>query len=211
MAMAALQMQRFSPEMATALAQAQSSDEVPPLVACLYGDESAIREAGSNGAFDVGAVLVLAAVAIPNLLRSRMAANESSAVGSVRTVNTAEMTYSMSYPQKGFAPSLATLGPGPHGATAASPEHAGLLDLTLGNASCTSLAWCTKSGYRFSLKSVCSVQPCRQYLVVATPVDSNTGQRSFCSTSDGVIRLKVGPPLIAALTVAECKAWPAVQ
>ena len=58
----------------------------------------------------VAIILIIAAIAIPNLLRARMAANESSAVASVRTVNTAEVTYNSTYPTVGFAANLAALG-----------------------------------------------------------------------------------------------------
>jgi prepilin-type N-terminal cleavage/methylation domain-containing protein len=57
----------------------------------------------------VAIILIIAAIAIPNLLRSRMAANESSAVGSLRTINTAEVTFATTYPTIGFA-TLAALG-----------------------------------------------------------------------------------------------------
>ena len=57
----------------------------------------------------VAIILIIAAIAIPNLLRSRMAANEASAVGSLRTINTAEVTYSTTYPTQGFA-ALGALG-----------------------------------------------------------------------------------------------------
>ncbi len=51
----------------------------------------------------VAIILIIAAIAIPNLMRSRMAANEASAVGSLRTINTAEVTYSTTY-GTGFGP-----------------------------------------------------------------------------------------------------------
>src|ERR1700716_2746552 len=57
----------------------------------------------------VAIILIIAAIAIPNLLRSRMAANEASAVGSLRTIDTAEMTYSTTYPSIGYA-NLSSLG-----------------------------------------------------------------------------------------------------
>jgi hypothetical protein len=63
-----------------------------PAVICVYGEESAIREASTNVAFDASGVLIVAAVAIPNLLRARMAAHEASTVGNMRTVNTAQIT-----------------------------------------------------------------------------------------------------------------------
>lgn len=209
MGMAALQLRQVSPEIAESLAK--NPIEISPAVVCLYGEETAIREESINPAFDAGAVLVVAAIAIPNLLRSKIAANEASAVGSIRTVNTAQVIYTTSYPEKGFAPNLATLGPGPRRATAASPEHAGLISETLANASCTADAWCTKSGYRFKVTASCMQGKCKEYLIVATPVDSNTGTRSFCSTSDGVIHSRLGPLLAAPLSVSQCKAWPPLQ
>jgi type IV pilus assembly protein PilA len=150
-------------------------------------------------------------MAIPNLLRSRIAANEASAVGSVRTVNTAEITYQATYPKRGFAPNLATLGPDPRGPNAYSAEHASLLDAMLANADCSGDAWCTKSGYHFRVAAVCKQQLCKEYVVVATPVDSNTGTRSFCSTSDGVIRYKLGDPPSAPVSASDCRAWPPLQ
>ena len=65
----------------------------------------------------VAIILIIAAIAIPNLLRAKMAANESSAVGSIRAINTAEITYASAYPTVGFAPDLASLG------STASPCH----------------------------------------------------------------------------------------
>src|SRR5678809_1473557 len=59
----------------------------------------------------VAIILIIAAIAIPNLLRARIAANESSAVSSLRTINTAEVTYQTAYPTTGYAAALANLGP----------------------------------------------------------------------------------------------------
>src|SRR5947209_4047639 len=60
----------------------------------------------------VAIILIIAAIAIPNLLRSKMSANDSAAASSIRTINTSEVTYSTNYPTQGYAPTLATLGPG---------------------------------------------------------------------------------------------------
>src|SRR5512146_3135395 len=78
----------------------------------------------------VAIILIIAAIAIPNLLRSRIAANESSAVGSMRTINTAQVTYNSSYPDVGFADTLKKLGPG---GDCSKPDSAGacLIDGTL--------------------------------------------------------------------------------
>ena len=208
-AMTALRLRQFAPEMAGSLAQL--AGESTPGVICVYGEEAAIREASRGGPFAVAAVLVVAAVAIPNLLRSRMAANEASAVGSVRTVVVAQVTYEVTYPKRGYAPNLATLGPDLRGANAESADHAGLLNQSLANESCTADGWCSKSGYRFKVTAVCKQHLCEEYVVVATPINSNTGVRNFCATSDGVIRLKTGPPLTSPVSVPECRAWPPLQ
>jgi hypothetical protein len=204
-AIASWQLRPFAPDLARSLAQ--SSKQVLPAVVSVYGEESAIRESSSNGAYDFGAVMVVAAIAIPNLLRSRMAANEASAVGSLRTVNVSEVIYASTYPQRNYAPNLATLGGDPHSPKAKSPEHAGLLDGTLGNESCTGDAWCTKSGYRFRVKAICKLHKCDAYLTIASPTNENTGARSFCSTSDGIIRYKTNSPPSVPATVSECKSW----
>src|SRR5271169_3539343 len=58
----------------------------------------------------VAIILIIAAIAIPNLLRSRMAANEASAVGSIRTINTSALQFSSTYPNAGYPATLAALG-----------------------------------------------------------------------------------------------------
>ena len=70
----------------------------------------------------VAIILIIAAIAIPNLLRSRMAANEASAVGSIRTMNTAAITFSSIYGD-GFPPSLATIGRNRAGAMTARMQN----------------------------------------------------------------------------------------
>lgn len=206
--MATLQMRRFAPQMAESLSQASTA--ITPFVVCLYGDETTIREASSSGPFDVASVLIVAAVAIPNLIRSKIAANEATALGGVRTVNTAQVAYSATYPKRGFAPNLAALGIDPRSPNAYSPEHAGLLDASLANENCVENGWCTKSGFLFKVTGLCKEQLCADYVVVATPVAENTGTRSFCSASDGLIRWKAGPPLTTPLTISACKTWPAL-
>lgn len=209
-AMASLSLQQVSPEMAALFSRPNA--ETATSVVCAYGEESAIREASRSGGVDAGVVMVIAAVAIPNLLRAKMAANESSAVATIRTVNVAQITYMSAYPQKGFARDLASLGPDPRGPGATpSADHASVIDAALGNASCTSGSWCTKSGYQFAIKSTCKLQRCGEYVVVGTPVSTNTGGRSFCSTSDAVVRVKAGAPLTVPVSVAECETWAPLQ
>ena len=207
--MTALRMRQVLPEIAESLSHANA--EATPSVMYLYGEESALREVSRSGGVDAGAGLVVAAIAIPNLLRARIAANESSAVGMIRTANTAQIMYSSTYPERGFARDLATLGPDPRGGDIVSAEHASMIDASLGNASCTANTWCTKSGFRFRLTALCKRQKCEEFVVVGTPETRSTGARNFCSTSDGIVRFESGPPLITPVTVSQCLAWPPLQ
>jgi hypothetical protein len=210
---AQLQLRLKAPDLAAPLGQL--SGTIPPIVACSYGEESAIQGESTSMALDAGmvaGVAVVAAVAIPNLLRSRVAANEASAVGTVRTLVVAEVTYTTAYPEKGYATELAKLGTDPRGPQFQSAEHASLVDDVLGNSTCTKEAWCTKSGYRFNLKAVCKTRKCGQFVAAGIPVTvGTTGNRSFCSTSDGVIRFTSNPPPTAPPSVAECRAWTPLQ
>lgn len=131
----------------------------------------------------VAIILIIAAIAIPNLMRSRMAANEASAVGSVRTINTAEVTYSSAYPDLGFTTTLGSLG-GTASACAASTgansTQACLIDNVLASG--------TKSGYLFTLANG-SGTPNNTFTDNADPVTpGQSGQRHFFSDQTGVIR-----------------------
>ena len=208
-AMMARRMKQVSPDMddsASHLASAMS-----PLVVCAYGEETAIRSASNSGEAGASAMLLLAATAIPNLLRARTAANEASAVATTRTIITAQVAYAATYPQRGYARDLASLGPDPNGSNSASPEHASFLDATLGNPSCGAGAWCTKSGYRFTTMAACNQRVCKEFVIVGIPVSGNTGTRNFCSTSEGVIRFTVGPPLVTPISALECRQWRPLQ
>ena len=140
----------------------------------------------------VAIILIIAAIAIPNLLRSRIAANEASAVGSLRTINTAEVTYASTYPLVGFATDLNTLGPGTTPGTASSAA-AQLLDSVLGGSTgggATAGAANAKSGYNFYVTAAASgTGPVSFYSSNANPVTfQQTGVRYFYSDSSGVIR-----------------------
>jgi type IV pilus assembly protein PilA len=209
LAMSAIRLEQLSPDAAGYLAKLIG--KAKPAVTCAYAEETAIRGASTSVTLDAGMVLMVAAISIPNLLRSRSAANEASAVGSIRTVNTAEITYAASYPQRRYAPDLATLGPGPGKNNGSSPDHANLIDASLANASCTAGAWCTKSGYRFSITAACAQKLCKEYVVAATPVSNDTGTRNFCSTSDGIIRFKSGAAITEPINLSECRTWSPLQ
>ncbi len=191
-----------------ALPLGQAAGEGPVVTGWAYGEPTAIRGASLNPAVDAAVILIAAAIAVPNLLRSRMAANEASAVGSIHTVNTAQIAYAGIYPDRGFAPGLATLGPNPDGTTIASADHASLLDASLAGPTCTPGAWCEKAGYRSSVTATCKGRRCEEFVVTATPVaNNNTGVRSFCSTTDAVIRYRTSTTLTAPLSAAECRTW----
>ena len=134
----------------------------------------------------VAIILIIAAIAIPNLLRSRMAANESSAVGSIRTINTSEVTYSSTYPQVGFSASLNDLSDGGTSPCVATSTQACLIDQTLANAQ---NAATPKSGYFFTYAPGGATTPEVIYTIIGEPSTPNqTGQRQFFSDQSGVIR-----------------------
>jgi type IV pilus assembly protein PilA len=126
----------------------------------------------------VAIILIIAAIAIPNFLRARLVANESSAVQSVRTINTSVITYAGTYQDAGFPPTLLVLG----GASpcVAAAANACLLD--------TVLSAGTKAGYTFLYKGD-GATPSVSYTITATPVALGmTGTRQFCSDQVSVIR-----------------------
>ena len=127
----------------------------------------------------VAIILIIAAIAIPNLLRARMAANESSAAASVRTINTAEVTYQSSYPTTGFAPVLTNLG-GSVVPCVATSATACLIDSNLSTG--------IKTGYNFVAAGSAAL-PNTSYTANGTPVTpGQTGVRAFCSFEDAVVR-----------------------
>ncbi len=124
---------------------------------------------------------LIAAVAIPSLFRSRIAANESSAVGQVRTITTSELTYATTYPKVGYSPSLEALGSS--APCTESSTSACLIDSVLASG--------VKSGYNFTYQAsdTDGDQVLDTYFVQAVPVEpGETGVRSFCSDETGVIR-----------------------
>jgi type IV pilus assembly protein PilA len=127
----------------------------------------------------VAIILIIAAIAIPNLLRSKMAANEASAVGSLRSINTAEVTYSSTYPTTGFG-TLVQLSYGGACATA-SAANACLIDDTL--------AAGTKSGFKFAASNLTGT-PVSTYSVNADAITpGSSGARAFFTNQTGVIHV----------------------
>src|SRR5215472_3502510 len=123
-------------------------------------------------------ILIIAAIAIPSLMRSKMRANEADAVASLRVLHTAAVTYSTAYPDLGYPPSLVSMG-GANPCTASSTQ-ACLIDTTLSAG--------IKSGYTFVWTGD-GVIPSFGFTSTATPQSVGTsGQNMFCSDQTAVIR-----------------------
>jgi prepilin-type N-terminal cleavage/methylation domain-containing protein len=135
----------------------------------------------------VAIILIIAAIAIPNLLRSRIAANQASAVGSLRTLNTAEITYATTY-NTGYTAYLGYLGPPASGNPVATA--AGLIDSVLSGGSSTATT-ASKSGYQFVYTPAGADSSGRinLYGIMATPVSvGTTGTNFYYTDQSGVIR-----------------------
>ena len=117
----------------------------------------------------VAIILIIAAIAIPNFLRAKMAANESSAVSSIHAINTAEIQYASSFPSVGFSTSLVALG----------PTGSSYIDAVLAGGS--------KSGYIFTYVQNTTDTPSDGYTINADPVTRGvTGARSFYSDQQNI-------------------------
>ena len=126
----------------------------------------------------VAIILIIAAIAIPNLMRARIAANESAAASQLRTLNTAEVSYVTAYPSTGYG-TLANMG----GAVPCTPatNTACLIDQSLS----TNYNAKGKSGYNFAV----AIINAGQYVASATPITvGGTGVNSFCAVEDAVVR-----------------------
>jgi type IV pilus assembly protein PilA len=128
---------------------------------------------GYLGIVAIPFILIVAAIAIPNLLRAKIAADESSAVHSVRMLETAERAYAAEHQNEGFTCNLSDL------------NSAGLID--------SSLLSGQKNGYAFTLQN-CSAEPAdkpvSKFQVIAVPLSLHTtGTKAFCADETGAIRL----------------------
>jgi type IV pilus assembly protein PilA len=136
---------------------------------------------GYAGVMVIPLVLIIAAIAIPNLLRAKMLANEGAAVGSLRNINTAVVIYATKYGS--LPPSLVVLGPPSNGSESA--DGAGLIDSVLASG--------TKSGYVFVYRVHGT-----EYGVTANPAtQGTTGVRYFFLDQTGIIRLETSHPASA--------------
>jgi type IV pilus assembly protein PilA len=132
-------------------------------------------------------ILIVAAIAIPNLMRSRLAANESSAVATLRAVNTSEVVYSSTF-GNGYSADLTSLGGTCSTTTIPTSTAACLLDAVLANDPAT------KSGYVFTYTSTVG-----SYTLTAAPVNvGSSGQRYFFTDQSDTIRYNVSAPATAS-------------
>lgn len=135
----------------------------------------------------VAVILTIAAIAIPNLMRSRVAANQASAVGSLHVLNTAEATYISTY--SGYSATLGYLGP-PSAGSNPVPTGAGLIDSILSGGSPTATE-SSKSGYTFTYSPGVADSSGRiySYTIIATPNElGKTGNNFYYTDQVGVIR-----------------------
>ena len=154
-------------------------------------------------------ILIIAAIAIPNLLQARISANEASAVSSLRTIKTSEFAYYSAYPTIGYAVQLEDMG----GVAPCTPSSttACLIDNFLATATPGSGG---KSGYVFLATGLNLGAPINSAFVVGTaPIYfKQTGNRDFCSTNDGILRFKMGASGDTPVnTLAACLAFPVTQ
>src|SRR5258708_13850596 len=129
----------------------------------------------------VAIILIIAAIAIPNLLRARMQANEASAAASLHALNTAEISYSSAFPTIGFSASLSNLGDGGVSPCPGSATASCYIDPNLASG--------PKTGYVFTYAQDTTSTPSLHYTVNVDPTSRGTsGQRSFFSSDNNVTR-----------------------
>jgi type IV pilus assembly protein PilA len=159
----------------------------------------------------VSIILIIASIAIPNLLRARMSANEASACSSIRAINAAQIMYQMTFPTIGFSSTIAALGPSVATGCGSGPTstNACVIDWNLAQATTPAAA---KSGYYFAMGVTNANSLNMAYTVGGAPASFNQmGVRGFCSNEDGVIRFTAalnGPPIT---TNAACVLYTPLQ
>ena len=149
----------------------------------------------------IAIILIIAAIAIPNLLRARMSANDASAAASIRTINTAEIAYFNVYPTIGFPLAMTTLG----GAAPCTslPATACLIDNNLASNG----AGNGKSGFNFAATGSAAAGSTvnNQYYATGTPFGTFSGTRAYCSVEDAVIRIQPAGTITLVPSYAACQ------
>ncbi len=134
----------------------------------------------------VAIILIIATIAIPNLLRARIAANQSAAVSTLRNINNSQAAYISQYAATGFADTLVKLGPG----SPCDATHACLVDEIVGCASQP----CPKGGYKYYLVSSTSTAPIPDYTSSTTPLSwAGTGLENYCTSDDAILKRQLNP------------------
>src|SRR5262249_44676620 len=135
-----------------------------------------------------------------------IAANQSAAVSTVRTLNTAEVTYQTYYPGTGYANSLSVLGPGAAACVAPHPDAANacIVDFVLG---CAGGGACVKGAYQYQVSTSAAVNGVfPDFVISGIPTGTASGQADYCSTPDLILRGKADPAATGPLVtvVANC-------
>lgn len=158
----------------------------------------------------VAIILIIAAIAIPNLLQAKIAANEASAVGSLSAIKSAEVTYYTSYPTVGYSPDIASLG----GAAPCTPSStsACMIDSRLS----ASIPGSTgKSGFVFLATGIMTGGATinTAFVAAAAPMAVNSsGNHDYCTTNDGILRSKMASPGdVPVNNLASCVTFPVTQ
>jgi len=149
----------------------------------------------------VAIILIIAAIAIPNLIRGRIAANDASAAASMRMVGTAETTYSTTYPAVGYSVDLGSLG-GAGAPCISAIVHACIIDNNLA----TNGGGLGKSGYNFTAvgsPSGASIVN-DQFFITGTPLSGMTGARAYCEAQDNVVRVQTAGTITAVANLGAC-------
>ena len=135
----------------------------------------------------VAIILIIAAIAIPNLLRSKMSANDSAAASTIRTLNTGQVTYATNFPTFGYASSFVRLGPNPVAGASDPLLGAGLIDSVL---AASAAGPNLKSGYNYFITGVAGAGGTFGDYVLAANANiiNSTGTNNFCSTAEAVVR-----------------------
>jgi type IV pilus assembly protein PilA len=157
----------------------------------------------------VAIILIIAAIAIPNLWKARIAANESAGASTIRTLVTSENTYSTTYAANGYAPDLKTLGPNGVDCTVTTnitSTSACLIDATLG----CNAGTCNKGVYVYSISSSGSAIPYPDFFVKGISLTKTGSTKDYCANTDGVVRWQVttGSGIAGA---SACNTLPAIQ
>jgi type IV pilus assembly protein PilA len=156
----------------------------------------------------VAIILTIAAIAIPNLLRARIAADQSSAAAAMRSITTAEITYFSAFPTIGYAVQIQDLGK--TAPCTPAPTHACLLDNNIANAIPGTSG---HSGYQFLATGINSGSTFNSDFVAgATPLGpGTTGDEDFCVVTDGALRSQGTAGGTPAIDLATCQAFPVVR